>query len=93
MQELVLDKSLFYRVKRGQTAREVEKVLSIPANGCIPGAIIATANCIPYVVQPFETYSSIAGKYSLDCEKLKKFNGERPIYPTCKIFIPKNGGG
>ena len=88
VQNLILDRRQFYRVKRGQTAREVEKTLAHPANDCFSGAVIAKESCNPYTVQPFETYSSIAAKYSLDGEELKKFNGDRPLYPSCRIFIP-----
>ena len=88
MQKLILDRRQYYRVKRGQSAREIEKTLECPANDCFSGAIISTENCTLYTVQPFETYASIASKYSLNGEKLKEFNGNRPLYPSCRIFIP-----
>ena len=85
---LQLETARFYRVKRGQTARQIEKVLNIPANCCFEGAIIVVEKCTPYVVQPFETYASIAKKFRTEEAALKKFNGNRPLYPACKIFIP-----
>lgn len=85
---LQLDKSKFYRVKSGQTVREVEKVLGVPLNNCYEGAIIELTDCSMHTVQPFETYASIAHKYGIEEQLLKEFNGERPLYPTCKIFIP-----
>lgn len=85
---LRLSRSKFYRIKSGQTAREVERVFCVPVNNCFDGAVIALADCIAYTVQPFETYASIANKYGTEEEALKNFNGGRPLYPTCKIFIP-----
>lgn len=85
---LQLDRSKFYRVKSGQSAREIEKVLCVPVNNCYEGAIINVLDCSLYTVQPFETYASIAQRYGMEEEQLKEFNGARPLYPTCKIFIP-----
>ena len=86
--QLKLNQSLFYRVKSGQTAREVEKILGVPLNNCYGGAIINVSDCSTHTVQPFETYASIAQKYGVEEMALKEFNGARPLYPTCKIFIP-----
>ena len=91
--QLILDRRQFYRVKRGQTAREVEQTLQSPATDCYCGALIAAESCIQYTVQPFETYLSIAERYALDVEELKKFNGNRLLYPSCRIFIPQIHGG
>lgn len=88
MQMLQLEKSKFYRVKKGQTAKQIENALSIPANCCFDGAIIALENCAEHVVQPFENYSTIATKTGVQEDVLKNFNGNRPLYPSCKIFIP-----
>ena len=88
MQMLQLDRSKFYRVKRGQTAKQIEKVLSVPANSCFDGAVIVVENCSEYSVQPFETYSSVAAKLRVQEDILKNFNGNRPLYPSCKIYIP-----
>lgn len=85
---LQLDRAKFYRIKGGQTAREVEKTLKIPANNCFNGLIIEVVECRLHTAQPFETYALIAQKYGVDETKLQNFNGSRPIYPTCKIYIP-----
>lgn len=85
---LELDRSKFYRIKCGQTAREVEKTLGVPVNNCFGGAIISITDCKVHTVQPFETYSTIAEKYGTIEGVLKNFNGARSLYPTCKIFIP-----
>lgn len=88
LRELVLDRRLFYRVKKGQTAREIEKTLCIPANACFAGQVMVIEECLVYTVQPFETYRTIASKYGKDADTLQKFNNSRPLYPTCKIYIP-----
>lgn len=85
---LQLDRGKFYRIKGGQTARDVEKILTVPVNECFDGAVITITDCRLYTVQPFETYAAIAKKYGIEEEMLINFNGKRPLYPTCKIFIP-----
>ena len=86
---LQLDRGKFYRIKNGQTLREVEKVFCIPVNECFGGAVIEISDCKIHTVKPFETYAVIAQSYETEEESLKNFNGNRPLYPTCKIFIPK----
>lgn len=85
---LCTDKSRFYRVKRGQSGRLVEETLGIPAACAFAGEIIPLDEYIRYSVQPFETYASIAEKFSISEEKLKRLNGGKILYPTCKIFVP-----
>lgn len=89
MHKLQLERCAFYRIKRGQTSRQIEKVLSVPVNSCFEGAVIALENCTVYIVQPFETYSAIAAKFGKEEANIKNFNGDRPLYPSCKIFIPQ----
>lgn len=81
-------KGRYYRIKTGQTARAVEEMLSCPVNSCFAGAVVSVEKCSVYTVAPFETYQSIAKKLGVMEETLKNFNGCRPIYPFCKIYIP-----
>lgn len=86
--ELISGTGKLYRVKSGQTAQEVEYALGCPANSCFEGAVIAVERCSVHVAGPFESYKAIAARYGVEEEALKNFNGNRPIYPTCKIYIP-----
>lgn len=88
MDHLKLEKNKFYRIKRGQTAAEAEKALGRPVKECFAGAIIAAANCYPYVVKPFESYASIAAAHNVDESALREFNFGRALYPTRVIYIP-----
>ena len=90
VQRLILEKSTYYRVKRGQTETEVENTLETPASACYPGAVIVIEDCFRHTVRPFESYQSIAKKYGVDEEELTKLNGNRPLYPTRKIFVPRS---
>lgn len=78
-----------YRVKRGQTKGEIEGELSTPVNECFEGAVIPVTRCLVHAVAPFETYGGIAAKYGVGEEELKSFNGNRPLYPSSRVFIPK----
>ncbi len=81
----------FYRVKSGQSQREVEKFLSCPANGCFAGAVIPVSCCAVHTVRPFETYFILSQQYGVEEETLKQFNGNRPCCPSNKIYIPSRG--
>lgn len=91
MEYLKLDKSKFYRIKRGQTAKEAESVLSQPVDGCFDGKIIPVGVCEKYSVKPFESYASIAAAHGLSENVLSDFNFGRALYPTRVIFIPAGG--
>ena len=88
MSTLVTENSRFYRVKRGQTGSEIEKTLKIPAPSVFPGAILPTGKFIVVRAEPFESYESLALKYGVGEEELKKLNGGRPVYPSCRVFVP-----
>ena len=88
---LVTDRSKFYRVKRGQNAREIESVFEIPVNRpAFSGAILEIGDYFytSYIADLGESYESIAEKFGVDAEILKEVNGKKPIYPTRKIFVP-----
>ena len=88
---LVTDRSKYFRVKRGQSAGEIEKVLKTPVNGSVfEGRIIEVGdkNLTAYTAQVGDTYRTVALKFGTDEEKLKKANGNKPVYPTCKLFVP-----
>lgn len=88
---LVTDKSPFYRIKRGQSAEEVEKLLSVPCGEAFCGAIIAAdGKFYVYSVKPCETYRSIAEKLGVSRAELEKINFSRPLYPTQRLFVPCN---
>ena len=88
---LVTDRSKYFRVKRGQSSGEIERVLKTPVCGAaFAGRIIEVAErgLTPYVATVGDTYRSIALKFSADEDRIKKINGFKPVYPTCKLFVP-----
>lgn len=88
---LVTDRSKYFRVKRGQSAGDIEKVLKTPVSGCVfEGRIIEVAegNFTLYTARVGDTYRTVALKFGADEEKLKRANGNKPVYPTCKLFVP-----
>lgn len=88
--KLELATGKFYRVKSGQQREEIEQTLSVPAGSVFAGAVIEVCKCDVHVAAPFETYKTIAEKYGKDEEEIKNFNGERPLYPSRRIFIPRS---
>ena len=85
---LVTDRSKYFRVKRGQSAEELESELKTPVSGAVfAGRIIEVApgNFQRYAAQVGDTYGTIALKFGA---------GFKPVYPTCKLFVPcKNPRG
>lgn len=90
---LVTDRSRYFRVKRGQSAADVERQLKTPVSGAaFAGRIIKVAdgNFRQYTAQVGDSYRTVALKFNADEAKLKALNGNRPVYPTCKLFVPLN---
>lgn len=88
---LETDKSKYFRVKRGQSAKEIERFFNLPVNGEVFGGRIiylTDENFVSYTATVGDTYKTIALKFGADEEKLKNLNGNKPVYPTCKIFVP-----
>lgn len=86
---LVTDRSKYFRVKRGQTKTEVEAELNTPLKEFFYGAVCEVIDGLePYIVQPMESYETVARKTGASVEKLKRINFSRPLYPTCKLFVP-----
>lgn len=92
---LVKEKCKFFRVKRGQSARELERVLLSPVKPePFAGAIIAVrAGLKIYYAHPGDTFASVAAKFCVAEEELEKLNGGGCIYPTRTIFVPPSEAG
>ncbi len=89
---LVTDRSKYFRVKRGQCAKEIENVFDFPVNGrAFAGAIVVIGekNLVRYTAKVGDTYRTVALKFGTDEDRLKSINGNKPVYPTCKLFVPK----
>lgn len=89
---LVTDRSKYFRVKRGQTRSDIESTLKTPVKGEIfAGRIIKLSprELDEYTAEVGDNYRIIAEKLALDVEELKELNDNKPVYPTCKVFVPK----
>ena len=89
---LITDRSRYFKFKRGQSSGEAERVLSTPVCGKVfAGRIVKVVDerLIPITAAVGDTYRTIAAKYGCPESHLKEINGSKPVYPTCKIFVPK----
>ena len=89
---LITDRSRYFKFKRGQNPGDVERVLITPVSGkAFAGRIVKVAEerLTPIVAEVGDTYRTIAAKYGCQETHLKEINGSKPVYPTCKIFVPK----
>ena len=86
---LVTDRSKYYKVKRGQSAAEIERELKIPARCAFAGAVIPVYGGLTvYRADVGDTYRTVAVKFKTDEARLREINGGKPVYPTCKLFVP-----
>ena len=86
---LVTDRSKYFRVKRGQTKAEVETALCVPVKHFFCGAIAEVGEKMEvYTCLPLESYSSLSRKFGVPVEELKRLNFSKPVYPSCKLFVP-----
>ena len=86
---LVTDRSKYFRVKRGQTKAEVEAALCVPLKNSFNGAIAEVGEKMQvYTCRPLESYLSLSRKFGIPVEELKEANFSKPVYPSCKLFVP-----
>lgn len=88
---LVTDRSRYFKVKRGVSAEKIEDVLKTPVQGTLfTGRIIEVRDCAPerYAAEVGDTYKTVALKLGVDERRLMELNGNKPLYPTCKLFVP-----
>ena len=88
---LITDRSRYFKIKRGQSAGEIEKTLNTPISGKVfAGRIVKVADERLFAVTAGvgDTYRTIAAKYGCPEAHLREINGSKPVYPTCKIFVP-----
>ncbi len=86
---LVTDRSKYYRVKRGQNRKQVEETLLTPCPLDFCGAVIPVLeNLTYYSVKPHETYKTISEKFGCGERELREINRDRPLFTTCKMFVP-----
>ena len=89
---LITDRSRYFKIKRGQSRGEIERVLNIPVCGKVfAGRIVKVADERLFAVTAGvgDTYRTIAARSGTAEALLKEINGCKPVYPTCKIFVPK----
>ncbi len=92
MLKLVCERSAFYRIKKGQTQKQISETLfTAGIGGVFDGKIIVLKEKFyPYTVKVGETYSSIAQKFALSEQFLMQANENCTIYPTVTIYVPQN---
>jgi hypothetical protein len=88
---LVLSRSAYFRVSKGVTACDIENNFSCPVRVKADEGRIVPLPKTPYKlyrVEAGDSYLKLAEKFKVNAEELKKINGDKPLYPTCRIYIP-----
>ena len=89
---LITDRSRYFKVKRGQSRKDIEGVLNTPVREePFAGRIIKVEEEPIFAVTADvgDSYRTIAVNHGVPELYLKELNGNKPVYPTCKIFVPK----
>lgn len=89
---LITDRSRYFKIKRGQSTGDIENFLNTPICGnAFAGRIIRVSDerLEKITAGVGDSYRTIARRYGVDEAHLKEINGAKPVYPTCKIFMPK----
>lgn len=91
MYKLQLENSRFHRVSRGQTEDQILQTFGRPAIGeAREGAVVllGEGNFTSYRARVGEDYAAIAHKFGIGEDRLRRANGDRPVYPSCVLCIP-----
>ena len=88
---LYLERGNYIRVRSGVSKSDLERTFSFPVHGQVfAGAIIPVLpepDGYCYAL-PSDSYSLIAEREGVDEERLKKLNGNSPLYPSKKVWLP-----
>ena len=89
---LVSERRKYFRVKRGQSREDIELALCTPVGGeAFSGRIVEAENSFTvYTAKPGDSYGTVAINFGASESELKKINGDRAVYPTRRLFVPKN---
>jgi len=89
---LIEENRPFYRIKRGQSAKEVSDRLCVPVKGeSFGGRIIDCGKTyIIYRARPGDSFLSVSEKFGVNETDLEKLNGG-VVFPSRKIYIPRDG--
>lgn len=90
MYSLQLERGKFVRVRGKISAKEVEKTFKTPVDGEIFDGMIVEIKKVTgyYYAKAGEGYEDVASRYGCDLDALKKLNGNSPVYPTKRLWIP-----
>lgn len=87
---LVTENGKYFKVKRGQSAEEVQSALNVPVLGeAFCGRIIETDKRYKvYTATAGDNYRTVAERFGVTEAELRQANGGKPVFPTCKLFVP-----
>ena len=88
---LYLERGSYIRVRGGVQKCDIEREFSFPVNAEVFEGAIITVLPEPQdycFARPFESYASIAEREGVSEEELKKLNGNSPLYPSKKVWLP-----
>ncbi len=90
MFSLELARCGYLRVRKGVTAGDIEAAFCCPVGEVCVGLIIKIPLKPLKIIRAEvgDDYKKIAAKHRIDEEELKKLNGNKPVYPTKKIYLP-----
>ena len=88
---LSAEKNKYYRIKQGQSGQEVSSRFCVPVTGSVFAGRIITLDkeYSEYEVSAGESYKSISKAFGVPEGELKEINGNRAVYPTQKLLIPR----
>ena len=90
MVTLIPENGKYVRVRRGADIKELENTLRQPVKEAFGGEILERGEEMDiYIAKPLDSYKTVARKFGVGEEELQRVNFSRPIYPTCKIFVPR----
>ena len=87
---LIPENGKYVRVRRVADIKELENTLRQPVKEAFGGEILERGEEMDiYIAKPLDSYKTVARKFGVGEEELQRVNFSRPIYPTCKIFVPR----
>lgn len=91
---LTLCRSKYYKVKRGQTKKDISNTFLCPVIGDVFEGALVEISPYPYkkyTVKVGEDYSDIARCFGVEECALRTLNGDKTLFPASRVFVPNDG--
>lgn len=90
MLTLIIERGAYLRVRKGMDGESISSVFDCPVPDNVgEGQIISVrSGCRKVYAAVGDSYATIARRTGCSEEEIARLNGQSPVYPTKKVWLP-----